>query len=96
LISSAKSSALRLRLNMLCLLCLQPAVRLQNQQVQRSLYQGNTLAVIRLGSHSTQVLTRLGRMSTQEMKQSLDYPLPCCSAALVFSTLAEDDSMLYT
>ncbi len=39
--------------------------RLQNQQVQRALQQGNAIVVILLGSHSTQVSAPLGRMSTR-------------------------------
>ena len=39
--------------------------RLQDEQVERSLQQGDAVVVICLGSHSTQVLPYLGRMSTQ-------------------------------
>ena len=38
--------------------------RLQNQQVERALQQGNAVVVILSGSHSTQVSQPLGRMST--------------------------------
>jgi hypothetical protein len=50
--------------------------RLQNQQVQRALQQGNVIIVSLLGSHSTQVFTRLGRMSTQVVFRINSSPSP--------------------
>jgi hypothetical protein len=41
---------------------------LEDQKVECSLQQGDTIVVILSGSHSTQVFTSLGRMSTRAKK----------------------------
>jgi hypothetical protein len=43
---------------------------LEDQQVEGALQQGNAFVVTLLGSHSTQVSARSGRMSTQAVNRS--------------------------
>jgi hypothetical protein len=50
--------------------------RLENQQVERALQQGNAIVVNRLGGHSTQVSAGLGRLSTRARILVLECSFP--------------------